>query len=139
MAKVKVLMGLKGAGKTKQLINLVTAALEVEHGHVVCLEKERKLTFDIPREARLITASDYAFSGPEFLKGFISGLYAGNYDITHIFIDSLYKIAPFAGDVHAVENFIDWLDAFGEANNIKFTVSISADVHGASEGIRKYF
>ncbi|MDR0858855.1 MAG: hypothetical protein LBN97_07485 [Oscillospiraceae bacterium] len=139
MARVKVLMGLKGSGKTKQLIELVTNALTVEHGHVVCIEKERKLTFDIPSGARLITASDYSFSGPELLKGFISGLYAGNYDITHIILDSLYKIAPFAGDVQAVTAFLDWLNSFGDANNIKFTVSISADVNGASEGIRKYF
>jgi hypothetical protein len=136
---VKVLMGVKGTGKTKRLIELVKEALEVEHGNVVCLEKERKLTYDIPREARLIAATDYSFKTPEFLKGFISGLYAGNFDITHVFIDGLYKIVPFAGDVNTVEAFLDWLEAFGKENNVKFTIVISADVNGATDGIRKYF
>jgi len=136
---VKVIMGLKGSGKTKQLIELVTQALTVEHGTVVCIEKERKLTFDIPSGARLVAASDYNITSPEFLKGFISGLYASNYDITHVFLDSLYKISPFAGDVKAVEAFLDWLESFSVLNGIKFTVVISADINGASDGIRKYF
>jgi len=136
---VKVIMGLKGSGKTKQLIDLVSRALDVENGTVVCIEKDQKLTFDLPSGVRLITAGDYAISGPDFLKGFISGLYASNYDITHIFIDSLYKIARFAGDVEAVERFLDWLDVFGTANSIRFTVTISADVNGATDAIKKYF
>jgi len=136
---VKVIMGLKGSGKTKHLIELIHTALEVEHGNVVCIERSPALTFEIPSGVRLISASDYAVSGPEFLKGFISGLYASNYDITHIFIDGLYRIAPFAGDVRAVENFLTWLEFFGGENNIKFTVLISADVAGATDAIKKYF
>jgi hypothetical protein len=132
-------MGLKGSGKTKQLIELVTNALKVESGNVICIEKDRKLTFDIPSGVRLVTSSDYAFNSPEFLKGFISGLYAGNYDIAHIFIDGLYKITPFAGDVQAVESFLEWLNEFSTHNRIKFTITISADINGASDGIRKYF
>ena len=136
---VKVIMGLKGSGKTKQLVELVSKALEVEHGNVICIEKDRKLTFDIPSGARLVTASDYSFGSPEFLKGFISGLYAGNYDITHIFIDGLYKVTPFAGDVQAVEDFLAWLEKFSETNGIKFTITISANINGATDAIRKYF
>ncbi|MDR0818604.1 MAG: hypothetical protein LBN43_03410, partial [Oscillospiraceae bacterium] len=115
---VKVIMGLKGSGKTKQLIELVHKALDVENGSVICIEKDRKLTYDIPSGARLVSASDYSFGSPEFLKGFISGLYSGNYDITHIFIDGLYKVTHFAGDVQAVEELLDLLDAFGERNGI---------------------
>ncbi|MDR2531083.1 MAG: hypothetical protein LBC65_06050 [Oscillospiraceae bacterium] len=136
---VKVIMGLKGSGKTKQLIESVHRALEVENGCVICIEKDRKLTYDIPSEARLVCASDYSFGSPEFLKGFISGLYSGNYDITHVFIDGLYKVTPFAGDVQAVETFLEWLDKFSAANNIRFTLTISADINGATDVIRKYF
>ena len=67
------------------------------------------------------------FKSYDFLKGFISGLYAGNYDITHVFIDSLTKIVASEATDHAVEEFLDWLNSFSEKNNIKFTVTISAD------------
>ena len=73
------------------------------------------------------------------MKGFISGLYAGNYDITHVFIDSLTKIVTTDVTDHAVEEFLDWLNSFSEKNNIKFTVTISADESLATEGIKKYF
>ena len=73
------------------------------------------------------------------MKGFISGLYAGNYDITHVFIDSLTKIVTADVTDHAVEEFLDWLNSFSEKNNIKFTVTISADESLATEGIKKYF
>ena len=77
--------------------------------------------------------------GYELLKGFISGLYAGNYDITHVFIDSLTKIVPSEATSLEVENLLDWLNNFGEDNNIKFTVTISADESLASDGVKKYF
>lgn len=135
---VKVIMGLKGSGKTKQLIDLVKKAVSTESGDVVCIEKGPKLTYDIPHKARLIYASQYDFGSYEFLKGFISGLGASNYDITHIFIDSLYKIVKDSSNTH-VEEFLAWLEAFSEKENVKFTITISADVAFAGDGIKKYF
>lgn len=135
---VKVIMGLKGSGKTKQMIELINSAVDVEHGNVVCIERGSKLTYDIHYKIRLVEVSQYAVNSYEFLKGFISGLYAGNYDITHIFIDSLTKVCTETpGPV--VEQFFDWLESFSESNGIKFTVTISSDVSLASDGIRKYF
>ena len=75
----------------------------------------------------------------DMLKGFINGLHAGNYDITHVFIDSLTKIVGVPAEDVSVEHFLDWLNTFGEKNNIKFTVTISADASLASEGVKKYF
>lgn len=136
---VKVIMGLKGSGKTKQLVDLVNTAAGTEHGNVIAIERSPKLTFDIHYKIRLIDTESYdAITSYEALKGFISGLYAGNYDITHIFIDSLCKIIP--GDCDdQTEQFLDWLERFSEKNGIKFTVTISADASVATEGIRKYF
>ena len=90
-------------------------------------------------QIRLVEASHYDMSNFDFLKGFISGLYAGNYDITHVFIDSLTKIVSSDTSDHAVEEFLDWLNSFSEKNNIKFTVTISADASLATEGVKKYF
>jgi hypothetical protein len=135
---VKIIMGLKGSGKTKQLIDLVHTAINEENGDVVCIEKGQKLTYDIPHNVRLIEASEYGFDSYDFLKGFISGLHAANYDVTHIFLDSLLKIIDKQLDTKA-EDFLDWCEAFSERENVKFTVTISADASLATEGLKKYF
>ncbi|MEL4105306.1 hypothetical protein AAFA46_00480 [Oscillospiraceae bacterium WX1] len=135
---VKIIMGVKGSGKTKQLIDLVNKAVNEENGDVVCIEKGQKLTYDIPHAARLIEASEYGFTSYDFLKGFISGLHAENYDITHVFIDSLLKILDLTVDAKT-EDFIDWCEAFSERANVKFTITISAETSLATEGIRKFF
>jgi len=130
-------MGLKGSGKTKQLIELVHNAVKVEHGDVVCIEKGAKLTYDIPHRVRLIEASNYPFDGYDFLKGFISGLHSANYDITHIFINSMLKIIGEGVD-DRVGDFLDWCEVFSKRENVKFTIMISADIILATDGIKKY-
>jgi len=134
---VKVIMGLKGTGKTKQLISLVNEAVARENGSVICLEMGKNLTYDISHEARLIDVSAEKLEGFPGLKGFICGLYAGNYDTTHIFIDNLRKIAAF-DEIGEVEEFISWLDEFSEKNGVSFTLTLSADIALATAGIRKY-
>ena len=136
---VRVIMGVKGTGKTKQMIELINSAVHSENGNVVCIELGPKLTYDIHYKIRLVEASHYEMKSFDFMKGFISGLYAGDYDITHIFIDSLTKIVPTEPTDAAVEDFLDWLNSFSEKNNIKFTVTISADAELATEGVKKYF
>ena len=136
---IRVIMGKKGTGKTKQMIDMINEAVGSEHGNVVCIEKGNKLTFDIHYQIRLVEASQYDIANYTALKGFVSGLYAGNYDITHVFIDSLTKIVSSDASDHAVEEFLDWLNSFSEKNNIKFTVTISADASLATEGVKKYF
>ena len=89
---VKLIMGLKGSGKTKKLVDLVRKAVDEGNGDVVVIEKERKLTYDIPYQARLIDAGTYDIGTYEFLKGLICGIHAGNYDITHFYIDNFYKL-----------------------------------------------
>ena len=136
---VRVIMGVKGTGKTKQMIELINSAVHSENGNVVCIERGNKLTYDIHSKIRLVEASHYEMGSFEFMKGFISGMYAGNYDITHIFIDSLTKIVGVDPADHGVEVFLDWLSSFSDKNNIKFTVTISADESLATEGVKKYF
>ena len=79
-----------------------------------------------------ITASTVTIS-----EGFLSGLYAANYDITHIFIDSALKIINQPVD-HKTEDFLDWCESFSEREDIKFTITISADATLATDGIKKY-
>ena len=135
---VKVIMGLKGSGKTKQLIDLVHKAINEEEGDVVCIEKGTKLRYDIPYQVRLVESSQYEFFGYHFLKGFISGLYSANYDITHIFIDSALRILDVELD-DKTEEFLEWCEDFSKREDVKFTITISADISLASEKVRKYF
>lgn len=123
---VKLIMGLKGSGKTKKLVDLVREAVNEGNGDVVVIEKERKLTYDIPYQARLIDAGSYDIGTYEFLKGLICGIHAGNYDITHFYIDNFYKLV---GDksVESLVKFITWLHAFSGEEKIEFVISISAD------------
>lgn len=134
---VRVIMGKKGSGKTKQIIDMINNAVQTEHGNVVCIEKGNKLTFDIHYQIRLVEASQYDISSYPALKGFISGLYAGNYDISHVFVDNLAKIAA-SSDLTEAEKFLHWLDRFSEENCVKFTVTLSLDESMATEGMRSY-
>ncbi len=131
-------MGLKGCGKTKRMIEWVNAAVDNDPGLVVLIENGKKLTFDIHHGARLVDASDYRIKGTEALCGFLAGLHAGNYDISHIFIDSLYKITG-VSSMAETEKLLAWLSAFADNHSVDFTVTISDDENMASENIKKYF
>ena len=134
---VSIIMGLKGSGKTKKLVELVREAVNEETGDVVCIEKERKLTYDIPYQARLIDTGVYDIGSYEFLKGLICGVHAGNYDITHFFVDNFYKLVN-DKSVDTLVTFLTWLDAFSNAENISFVISISADPAEMPESVTKY-
>ena len=136
---VRVIMGVKGTGKTKQMIELINDSAKKETGSVVCIEHGSNLTYDIHYQIRLIEARDYKINSFDMMKGFLSGLHAGNYDITKVFIESLTKIVGVSPEDPEVEQFLDWLDSFGQKNGISFVVTISADVKLASEGVKKYF
>ena len=134
---VKIIMGLKGSGKTKRLVDMVREAVDADHGDVVCIEKDKKLTYDIPYRARLIDAGEYGIGTYAFLQGFISGLHAGNYDITHIFVDNFYKLV---GDksIDALDRFVTWLDAFSAAQNVEFVLSVSSELENATDNIKSH-
>lgn len=96
----------------------------------------KKLTYDIDYRVRLIDAKEYNITDVTLLKGFISGLHAGNFDITHVFIESLYKLI---GEDRATgEAFVAWCEEFGAANDMRFTITISDEPAQASEAMKKY-
>ena len=134
---VRLIMGGKGSGKTKQLIEMINNAAKDEPGNVVCIEANRNMTYDIHYRIRLIDAQEYRLNSYDLFRGFISGLYAGNYDISHVFIDNLCKTVGREVD-NETELFLNWLDMFGEKNGIKFTVSASGDPATATDGMKKY-
>ena len=134
---IKLIVGNKGSGKTKTLIDMINKAAKTTSGNIVCIEKGLKMTYDIDYSVRLIDIESYSVEGFDAFYGFIAGICAGNYDITHVFIDNLCKTV--GQDISKdTETFLNWLDAFGEKNNVKFTVTISADVSSATDGMQKF-
>ena len=133
---IHVIMGLKGSGKTKKLINSINEAVASATGDVVCIEYGKKLTYDINYRVRLVDSKEYGINNLEMLKGFLSGLHAGNFDITNVYIDNLYK--TIGNSREAGEAFILWCAEFAKLNNMNITVTVSDDPAEASEAIRQY-
>ena len=134
---VKLIIGGTGSGKTKELIDQVNAAVKEEKGSVVCISRGNKLTFDISHDARLIDAADYPVSDSASLLGFVGGLHAGNYDITHVFVDNFTKMLSEVSEPQIAE-FLAWLNDFSERENIQFTLSLSMDPAATGSEITKY-
>ena len=133
---IQVIMGLKGSGKTKKLIEAINTAVASANGDVVCIEYGRKLTYDLSYKVRLVDSKEYGINSPAMLKGFLSGLHAGNFDITNVFIDNLYK--TIGNDTVAGEEFVAWCAKFAADNNMEITITISQDPSEVSEGMKQY-
>ena len=133
---IQVIMGLKGSGKTKKLIDAINAAVSNAQGDVVCIEYGKQLTYDVSYRVRLVNAKEYEINNQDKLKGLLRGLHAGNFDITNVYIDNLYK--TIGSDRAAGEDFILWCAAFAEANNMNITLTVSDDAACASEAIKAF-
>ncbi len=134
---VKLIVGLQGAGKTRQLVDDINTTVMLDNGSLVCIELGSKLRYDIDSRVRLIEYQEYMMGDLPSFKGFISGLHAGNFDISHIFIDSFYKLIK-KGTMADVEDFVLWCDKFGATNNINFTILVSEDPENISEALKAY-
>ena len=133
---LKLMIGVKGTGKTKALINLVNTATEKSSGDVVCIEKGVKLRYDIKYQARLIDTEEYFVSDAQALFGFIAGLLASNHDVTDLFVDSALKICN--NDYAAFDRFVDEVNALTEKLNVNVMMTSSIPVEEASETVKKY-
>ena len=133
---IHVIMGLKGSGKTKKLIDSINECVATASGDVVCIEYEKKLTYDISYRVRLVDTKEYGIKNSDMLKGLLSGLHAGNFDITNVYIDNLYK--TIGTDRAAGEEFLLWCADFAKNNNMNITITVSDDPAGASDAIKAY-
>ena len=133
---IHVIMGLKGSGKTKKLLGAIHDTVAASQGDVVCIEYGKKLTYDVSYKVRLVDSQEYGIRSVEMLKGFLSGLHAGNFDITHVFIDNLYK--TIGKDVAVMEEFVAWCARFAADNSMEITMTISEDPANVSDEVKKY-
>ena len=122
---IKLLIGEKGTGKTKKLINCVNAALDASNGHVVCVEKDDLLRYQISYKVRLLAASNYSIEGYDAFYGFLSGLCAGDHDITDILIDATLKIG--GRNYEELGDFLVKVASLSKLTGTNFTFTISTE------------
>ncbi len=122
---VNLIIGNKGSGKTKKLIGLVNGAVEKSNGNVVCVEKERLLTYDVNYRARLVETDHFNVSGYDAFYGFLSGIVAGDHDITDILVDATLKIG--GKDFEQLADFLKKVSELSKIAEQDFTFTISAD------------
>ena len=133
---LKLIIGVKGPGKTKALINLVNTASADSKGDVVCIEKGVKLRYDVKSTVRLINTEDYFVADTDALYGFIAGIFASNHDITDLFVDSALKICNNnAGEFDA---FVDLVAKLAEKLGVNIVMTSSIPVEDASDAVKKY-
>lgn len=130
---VKLLIGGKGSGKTKKLINNVNTALETSKGHVVCVEKDDLLRYQISYKVRLLAASNYGISGYDAFYGFLSGLCAGDHDITDILVDATLKIG--GRDYNDLADFLEKVSRLSSLTETEFTFTVSTEKENLPEKI----
>jgi len=133
---VKLIVGVKGTGKTKTLIDMANEALKTSSGSVVCIEKGQKLKYGINYKARLIDTAEYGISGADALYGLMCGLYAADYDITHMFIDSALKICK--ENLDEFTRFLRLADEISNKNNFRCIITSSASPADMPSDVLKY-
>ena len=119
---VKLIIGKKGAGKTKRLVDLVNSTAETSLGNVVCIEKGGTLTFSVSHKARLVYADDFSICGYDEYYGLLAGIKAGNNDVTHIFGDATLRIGSRNYDELAA-----FLERLSKIEDVEFVFTVSCD------------
>ena len=133
---VKLIIGVKGTGKTKTLIEMANAALEKTNGSVVCIEKGVKLRYDVKYQVRLINTNEYLIFDAQALFGFISGILAGNHDITDLFVDSAFRIC--GNDADSFDKLLTEIDELAERYSVNIVMTSSIPAEEASDTVKKY-
>ncbi|MBR5409171.1 MAG: hypothetical protein IK104_00735 [Clostridia bacterium] len=132
---VKLLIGEKGSGKTKKLLDEVNSALANSKGNVVCVEKDDLLRYQVNFRVRLLAAADYGISGYDAFYGFLSGLCAGDHDVTDILVDATLKIG--GKDYEQLAQFMQKISRLSDLTDTTFTFTVSTDKENLPESILK--
>ena len=133
---MKIIVGVKGTGKTKVLIEMINSALDSSKGSVVCIEKGVNLRLTLNYNCRLINSDEYMINDAQSLYGFIAGLLASNHDITDLFIDATFRICN--RDLEAFDKFVVEVDELVSKYDVNLVMTLSMPAENATENIKKY-
>lgn len=132
---IKLITGKKGTGKTKILIDMINEAAKKTSGNIVCIEKGAKLTYDIDHSVRLADTDHYGIDGFDAFYGFVAGMFAGNFDISEVFVDSILKIG--GKDLDALGELLQKLDKIS-GKEIQLVFTVSADDSELPESVKAF-
>lgn len=133
---VKLLIGTKGTGKTKVLLDHVNSATSSADGNVIFISSNTSQDmYNISSKARMIDTSEFNIASWDALFAFICGIISGNYDITNVFVDGTLKIVK---ELDGFESFLAKIEEISKKFDVKFEMSVSIDAAIAPEYIKKY-
>lgn len=122
---VELIVGKKGKGKTKVLLDRVNGAIKDANGSIVYLDKSMKHMYELNNKVRLIDVSGFPIKNSDELVGFICGIISQDHDIEQIYLDSFLAVAKLDGQ--DVTGTLEQLDTIGRKFGITFVISISLD------------
>lgn len=138
---IRVILGSKGSGKTKRLLDLANDALKSEHGNIIFIDDDKRYMYDLRHEIRFVDASEYSAAykctAHEFLA-FVSGMLSADFDLSLIVVDAFKKLVKTPLDDIEMERFFEKLEIVSNAHNCSFVLSISSPEEEVPEYIRKY-
>ena len=123
---IEIICGVKGKGKTKELLGKVNAAIQTANGNVVYLDKSQKHMYELNNKVRLINVKDYPVSNCDEFVGFICGIISQDNDLEEMYLDSFLTIAD-VNTEDEIAKAIEKLDVISEKFNVKFVLSVSKD------------
>ncbi len=133
---IRVILGEKGTGKTKMLIDSVHAAVESEKGNVVFINNGSQHITDVSHKIRLVDTAEFSVATYSEFYGLICGILAQNYDVSYIFVDSITKIAK--GEMEELEKLLDKLQALCEKFEVQMLMTVSLSAKDASDKIKAF-
>ena len=138
---IRVILGDKGSGKTKRLIDITNDALKSEHGNILFIDDDKRYMYDLRHEIRFVDASEYPVAykcqASEFLA-FLCGMMSADFDLSMICVDAFKKLVKTPLEDPEMERFFEKLERVSEAHHCKFVLSISATEDEVPEYVRKY-
>ena len=132
---IKLIVGSKGSGKTKTIIDMMNTSAEATEGHIVCIEKGMKSTYNIKSSIRIIDVDDYNIRGYDQFFGFFMGVLAGDYDIVEVYLDGILKVGD--GDLEGLGTLLDKFADVAPAY-VSIIVTVSCDDEVLPESVKKY-
>lgn len=131
---VQLIVGKKGKGKTKHLLDKVNEEVKATEGTIVYLDKSTKHMYELNNKVRLIDVSQYLVESTDEFLGFISGIISQDHDLQQMYFDSFLKIAQLEDkDVTAA---VDKLERISEKFGVDFVLSVSKDEEELPEAVK---
>lgn len=129
---IQLIVGEKGKGKTKHLLEKVNAAAKTSNGNLVYLDKNSKHMYELSNKIRLINASEFPISSEDEFVGFVCGIVSQDHDLEQVYFDSFMDVA-YIKDRTRVEDVIKKLDQISGQFKVDFVISVSLDASELSD------